>query len=236
MLVKETVALPCEFLARGFLAYRHQIVGIHAEPSEREELKRFFESFRANREALSAFCVLLGVRPLVGKATAILKHDIDALPWPEDGNWDLSPWERVLCDDVVKFICDYVRLGQNSALLKKQATQDDVGAYTKQFCSMLGSVYGNLRALPPLYRDGLVHQAFCFGPRPEVDWPEGWTADLRKTVYVKHGESLRTARVLRFYTGNVIIIVKPDRLRYWIRSTAIRDADETLVDLRKQGY
>jgi hypothetical protein len=43
-------------------------------------------------------------------------------------------------------------------------------------------------------------------------------------------------RVLRFYDRNVILIVKPDRLRYWIRSTAIRDADETLADLQKQGY
>jgi hypothetical protein len=43
-------------------------------------------------------------------------------------------------------------------------------------------------------------------------------------------------RVVRFYERNVIIIVKPDRLRYWIRSTAIRDADETLVDLQKQGF
>jgi hypothetical protein len=32
------------------------------------------------------------------------------------------------------------------------------------------------------------------------------------------------------------VIVKPDRLRYWIRSTAIRDADETLVELKNQGF
>jgi hypothetical protein len=43
-------------------------------------------------------------------------------------------------------------------------------------------------------------------------------------------------RVLRFYEANTILIVKPDRLRYWIRSTAIRDADETLADLHEQGY
>ena len=38
------------------------------------------------------------------------------------------------------------------------------------------------------------------------------------------------------YDANVILIVKPDRLRYWIRSVAIRDADETLHDLRRQGF
>jgi len=46
----------------------------------------------------------------------------------------------------------------------------------------------------------------------------------------------QTLRVFRFYSDNVMLTVKPDRLRYWIRSTAIRDADETLIDLREQGY
>jgi hypothetical protein len=40
----------------------------------------------------------------------------------------------------------------------------------------------------------------------------------------------------RFYERNTIILVKPDRLRYWISSAAMRDADETLVDLQRQGY
>jgi hypothetical protein len=30
-------------------------------------------------------------------------------------------------------------------------------------------------------------------------------------------------------------MLKPDRLRYWLRSMALRDADETLSDLRAQG-
>jgi hypothetical protein len=33
-----------------------------------------------------------------------------------------------------------------------------------------------------------------------------------------------------------MLIIKPDRLRFWIKSTAIRDADETIIALRKQGY
>jgi hypothetical protein len=43
-------------------------------------------------------------------------------------------------------------------------------------------------------------------------------------------------RVVRYKEGNVILIVKPNRLRYWICSTAIRDADDTLIDLRRQGW
>jgi hypothetical protein len=31
-------------------------------------------------------------------------------------------------------------------------------------------------------------------------------------------------------------LLKPDRFRYWLRSIALRDADETLADLRAQGF
>jgi hypothetical protein len=46
----------------------------------------------------------------------------------------------------------------------------------------------------------------------------------------------RIVRVLRIYDKNVIYLVKPKQLRYWLRSVAIRDADETFEDLVKQGY
>lgn len=101
---------------------------------------------------------------------------------------------------------------------------------------MLGSVYRNLKPGRSFRWGGLLCKVFHFGDRAELDWPDDWTESLEKLVYVRHGDVLRTVRVVRFYESNVMLIIKPDRLRYWIRSTAIRDADETLFDLRKQGY
>ena len=102
---------------------------------------------------------------------------------------------------------------------------------------MLGSVYGNLKAHAPIVFNGLICQPFYFGEHPETAWfsEKDWNA-VRDLIYHTHHDSLRTVRLLRFYVDNVILIVKPDRLRFWIRSTAIRDADETIVSLREQGY
>jgi type I restriction-modification system DNA methylase subunit len=237
VLLKEHSSLPCAFWNNGFLAYKHKIVGIHATPNQEKQLRQFYRNFSANREALRAFCILLGTQALVGKATAILKRDIDVLPWPKDGaSWDLCDWERILCEDVVSYTADFVRLGQKSQLLKQCVTKDDLKEYAGVYVKMLGSIYNNLRAEKSGALNGIAFQAFCFGKAPQLDWPDDWTDKLHELIYVEHGAALRTVRVLRFYEGNVVIIVKPDRLRYWIRSTAIRDADETLVDLRKQGY
>jgi len=82
----------------------------------------------------------------------------------------------------------------------------------------------------------MAYQSFIFGERSSLDWPDDWAEPLRTVVFNQNADTLQTRRILRFYDGNTLIIVKPDRLRHWIRSTAIRDADETLVDLLDQGF
>ena len=102
---------------------------------------------------------------------------------------------------------------------------------------MLGSLYDNLQAGDPVFLDGLVCQPFFFGDEPEVECLGPDCEDqLRSLVFANTLPTLRTIRVVRFYYKNVLFVVKPDRLRYWIRSTAIWDADDTLTDLRQQGY
>jgi hypothetical protein len=237
VMIRENESLPCAYRRRGFLAYKAKIVGIHADESDEEKLEHFYRMFVANRNVLRAFCLLFGTQALLGKSTAILKRDLDVLPWPHDGvSWDLSSWEKILCAELVDHMADFVRLGQNSELLKTQAGPSEFRRYSEIFCSLLGSVYGNIRPIRSGIFGGLAYQAFCFGDSATLDWPEDWAETLQELIFAKHGDALRTVRILRFYEGNTIIMVKPDRLRYWIPSTAIRDADETLVDLQRQGY
>ena len=74
------------------------------------------------------------------------------------------------------------------------------------------------------------------GEASGLDWPDDWSEHLRKIIFKQNAAALRTHRIVRFYEANTLIIVKPDRLRDWIASTAIRDADETLIDLQEQGF
>ena len=237
ILIKELDVLPCVRWNKGFLAYRHQIVGIHAPRSEQSELWNFHSKFLERRPVLRAACALLGGRALAGKATSINQRDIDTLPWPEDKQgYLLSFWEKILCEDLITYMAEYVRLGQNSRLLLETVTSEQLNDYSTTFVKLLGSVYANLRAAHSVTFDGLVCKAFCFGDAPDLRWPRDWKPSLRRIVYSRQAEALRTVRVLRFYEANTLLIVKPDRLRYWICSTAIRDADETLTDLQEQGY
>ena len=135
VMIRENEKLPCAFRQSGFLAYKAKIVGIHADAHGERALRAFYESFLENRSALRALCLLLGTQALVGKATAILKRDLDALPWPANGaGWSLAEWERILCEDVVKCTAAFVRLGQNSKLLKQSVTVEDLSSIRRHVC------------------------------------------------------------------------------------------------------
>ncbi|BCT55297.1 HsdM family class I SAM-dependent methyltransferase [Dehalococcoides mccartyi] len=242
ILIKKVDSLPIEYWDKRFLSYNHSIVGIHAPSQQASELREFYTIISENHEIYHFLCTLNGTS-LIGKATTILKQDIDELPYPEDlKELSFSFWEKALCEDTLKYLTDYIRLGQNSDLLTKAANNDDLKSYSEMFIHMLNSVYSNLKASNPIFFDGLTCQPFYFGDRPNLSWlteqlTQQKEVELRKLVYDEEKYTyLRTIRILRFYSDNILLLIKPDRLRYWIRSTAIRDADETIIDLRGQGY
>lgn len=238
VLIREHDSLPIAFWNQGPLAYKHKIVGIHTPPSECSKLHKFYSAFLKYRETLRFAVALNGSQALVGKATALLKSDIGAIPFPDDeSELDFTFWEAALAEDTLSYFVEFVRLGQKSPLLRNGANQEAVANYSALFCRMLGSIYDNLRADDPVFLNGLICQPFYFGDQPAIEWlgPD-CEEQLKALVFDDSRESLRTVRVVRYYHENVVFIVKPDRLRYWIKSTAIRDADDTLVDLQRQGY
>jgi hypothetical protein len=229
--------LPCAYRSEGFLAFRAKIIGVHADLKHERQLKEFYTSFLENRDSLRAFLYLFSTQLLIGKSTAVLKRDIDVLPAPISGNGlGLSWWEKHLCNDIVRHLAEFVRRGQNSKLLRQTVAVKELDQYAQVFIRLLGSIYKNLRPAKSGISNGLAYQAFCFGEKSDLDWPDDWSEHLKEVVFVQHQEALQTARVVRFYEQNTIVIIKPDRLRHWIKSTAIRDADETLIDLQEQGF
>jgi hypothetical protein len=238
MLIKEHDSLPVAFWDESSLAYKDKIVGINAPPSDTDELSRFAKSFVVNRNAVKMGCQLFGKQSLLGKATAILKTDIDQIPWPQDGDWDMSTWEKILADDLLNYIGEFIRKGQESKLLKTRASSSDVKGYTSCFSRILCKLYPELSAGETIFEDGLLGQTFFFGKSPTGEIINSSQLTSLKSIIEKDEQvALRRIRILRFYDGNSFIIVKPDRLRYWIRSVAIRDADDVIADLlRMEGF
>jgi type I restriction-modification system DNA methylase subunit len=237
MVIEERDTLYSGLWESGFLAYTKEFIGIKVKPDEDAELKYFYSWFTNNNDILCSCLHLCGGRMLVARATATQKEDIMKLPYPDNGIFDLVPWEKELLDDIRNYMAEYVRIGQNSELLKNEASEEDLQHYSQTFLRLMNKTYPNLKKCKERQNNDFRLIAFSFAGNDnalsELDdsnWLETLSTLIEKE---KKNDILRTQRVIRIYTGDILIIVKPNRLRYWIRSTAIRDVDDVIIDIFK---
>jgi len=241
LLIKEVVEantekLPVALLTEG-IRYKAQIFGIHAPKTDLAHLKRIQKTLEDAR--LVRFWLLADSgRYLVNKSSAILKADILKLPFPDSPDeLRLSPIEEVLIDDVLEHVADSKRKGERAAI-HQRPSKEHLRQFGDFFCRVLGSVYGSLRAAEPVVlREGICYP-FYFGEAPSRSLEPGaaGAASLEKLLSTTVGSNLRCQRILRVFSGNMLLLVKPAQLRYWLRSIAVRDADEVFAELRGRGY
>lgn len=157
--------------------------------------------------------------------------------YPDDGSLDLSANEQILVDDVVRYWRDFVRTG-SSDVMKLDGRQGLPG-FAESFTAQINTVYQAtpLSALAPQSWPGIICQPFAFGVG-KVDWTgvDQLRGRLDNLLREQRGSSITVTRIARIYDGNFVFLLKPDRLRYWLRSIALRDADDVLADLRAQGF
>jgi hypothetical protein len=105
--------------------------------------------------------------------------------------------------------------------------------------SQINTVYPTtpLSALEPQSWPGIICQPFVFGAG-QVDWTgvDDLRGRLDNLLREQRDSSITVTRIARIYDGKFVFLLKPDRLRYWLRSIALRDADDVLADLRAQGF
>lgn len=238
LLIHEQMDLAHCLWTDSYLTYGNQVVGFCAPHQDIAALRKVDKWMSSSRRGLQAFLALTSPRLFAGKATSLLANDIYSFPFPDSGNLELSQNENVLIDDIVDYYRDLIRLGEKSKVMKQHGllampTFNDT--YTRQ----INAVYKKkpLKALKPHAWPGVICQPFVFGDYT-VDWngAEALKDKLEALLSEQQGSALQVTRIARIYDGNFVFLLKPDRLRFWLRSVALRDADETLADLRAQGF
>lgn len=237
LLVKEHEDLPHALWEDGFLAYKHEIFGIAAPKASAAALRRVDEWLNRESVALRAYVASTSPRLFSQRATAILADDILALPYTPEGGLDLSENEKIVVEDLVEFQRDYIRLGAKSKLMAVP-TSAELGAFDTSLVAQLGAIYPNaaLKALPAYAWPGAICRAYVLG-EGQVDWTgaDDLRGKLDSLLMDVSGAGVKMTRVARLYDDRFIFLLKPDRLRFWTRSIALRDADDILADLRTQG-
>ena len=238
LLVREHCDLHHDIWTKGYLTYKNKVVGICGSANDAVSILDIGKWLCNERPALKAFVAAISVRLFTQKATTLSGIDVLSLPYPEQLSLDISPHEQILVDDIVDYYRDLIRLGEDSAAMK-QLGIEALPSFNDVYTQEINAIYktNQLRALKPQTWPGVICQPFVFG-KGSVDWSgaDELKGKLDTLLREQRGSGLTITRIARIYDEACIYLLKPDRLRYWLRSIALRDADETLADLWDQGF
>lgn len=238
LLIREHMDIAHCLWTKSYLTYSQRIVGFCVPEKDAKKLRKVNDWLFNGRRVLKAYLALVSPSLFIQKATALQADDIFSIPYPENGIQDVSPNEKILVDDIVDYYREFIRLGENSAMMIESG-HAKLSDFTSVLSGQINTVYKKnpLRALEPQSWSGVICQPFVFG-KGKVDWSDAdeLKGKLDKLLHEQQGDTLQVTRICRIYDGNFVFLLKPDRLRYWLRSVALRDADEMLSDLRAQGF
>ncbi|WP_157280401.1 HsdM family class I SAM-dependent methyltransferase [Pedobacter borealis] len=239
LLIKEVVdttfTIPVQY-RNDDIVFKNSIFGIHSK-SESELLE--IESRFNGNTLFPYYLAATSGRFMINKSSSLLLSDIKSLPFPDQKEEaEIDEIELVIVNDFFKYLLEYRRKGEGAQIAKNDANENDLIRFSDIYCKILGSVFKTISPYQWFETDSFICFPFFFGEEPKIDFSNSKESekDISKLVEKNLGVSLRITRIIRLYEGNVIYLIKPKKLKYWLPSIALRDADETFSDLRKQGF
>ncbi len=237
ILMAQTDELPIAYWDNGPLTYGQRILGISGSSGKTKIHQALFHRLRSSNDLFKAWLALTSRDAGIKQATTLQKADIDDFPFPPDeSDLDLTDNDQIILSDAFDYYRDFQRLGDDAAVMK-EAKPEHLREFARVFARQINVVHKKLRPLPAKSWTGVTCQPFVFG-KAEPDWTdaEGLASKLDQLLRLKKSPSLSTVRILRLFDGPFVFLIKPSRIRYWMKSIALRDADEALADLRALGF
>ena len=245
ILIKENIGknkIPIYF-SDEYLTFKDSIVGIAAPETDRKELLELYKAFEKYNDVYRFFITSTSNKYLIKKATVIHKQDVMSLPYPEDKeDLNLSFVEQILCDDVLDYYTDLLSKGSKSKT-NKSVNQEDLKLFSGVFTKALNSIYAQSNKsfhLKKIYDwNEYCMTEFNYGENAEFEGIEKGAEideEIKSLVEAKYGESVYLIKIIKIYQKNKVLLLKPKSLRFWLRSIALKDADEVFSDLIKAGY
>lgn len=235
LLIKKSIGkknIPIE-LRNDYLTFRNEVLAISCPSEETHELKLIEEYFKRYNQLFRFFITATSNRFGVSRTPyTILKEDIDKLPWFEK-DISFSYAENILINDVIGYYIDLFAYGENAPINKKYAQNNNqLESYSDIYTKTLNSVYQDKEfqyRLKKIY-EGDAFYACEFQFTNEIKEIEYQNTNVNLSIFIdnKDIKNVLIKRIIRIYSQNRIILIKPKQLRYWLDSIALRDADETL--------
>lgn len=253
-LVVEKSKIPMAF-SDEYLCFNSCFVGIHAPQKDKKELYNIYDRLHKNKKTSNlyrSFILATSSKTVVYHETSMVKEDIDNLPYPEEINYlNPSSAEEILINDILAYYRHSGKAiggrGQGRKLHEK-VSQEQLKQFGKTFCNVLNPIYAKNGKS---WQCGKFSQTqlfticqFGYGKNKGLSFQmfdEDELDDVIKSLIYNNASNrgIIFTRVCRIYkhlnSYDCVFLIKPHAIRYWLNSIALRDADETFMDLKKAG-
>ncbi len=211
-----------------YLTFRNEIIGIHSD--NKEELLCLFNSIKHNEYLYKFLMLTTSGRSIISRSKSSYKaNDIYALPIIMDKVLELNKADLIVIDDTINYY-----LETNIDTIYNNCTIEQLKEFATVYSDALNGIYKQGEqeySLSTIYDNQSYYALeFCFSESKTTSKVQNNTENLDRLIDNEVSDNLLIKRVIRLYRDNSIILIKPKQLRYWLKSIALRDYDETLAE------
>lgn len=239
ILIKENtgqVKIPIHLNNYDF-SFQHKIIGISGSIEVLHQIKETFD----NKNELFRFLIFsCSGQVLINLNTALLKKDLMFLPFFD---FPLSSFDINTINDVNNYTQDFLRRGENSKAISKIRGDENIkkiiGNYGTEFSRALNTIYEDNNRKFRLsdviqLENSLIATVFKYdNENTEPNFSKDFSAlNIEGLTNNEISAHLSVNRIIKLYPQkDTVVFVKPNQYRYWLSSTAYRDADKCFSDL-----
>jgi type I restriction-modification system DNA methylase subunit len=240
---------------QDLIYYSKDFVGISSTSQKSADLEKIYSLLKnhsTNTLNYQLYILSISSSCLISTETDINLSEIFRIPYPNDLKYlSLSESESLVQEDTLSY---YRHLGKsiskNSAgyILEQNVEQQELQDFGAIFCQELNGIYENdsdsWQVGKVIETSNFIAYQFGFGLKDEMkgdylhESSDESIVNLLKDNLTNEGVSFN--RITRYYNHqngfDCLLLVKPKSRRYWLKSIALRDADDTFMDLKEAGY
>ncbi len=229
------------YISDKYLTFGNEIVGLSV--TENSLLFEIANKISKFNNIIRAYLLSISNRAGIRKSPYVIEtEDIYSIPFPQDEKeLKLSLNEEMIINDVLKYYIEQLSKGENAKINTTLASAKELEEFGQVFCDSLNAIYQqngkSFQPMEPIKTLSYTCFPFSYGnadfnPVLASKIQEGDLTDLIENEQ----ESVHYRRVLRLYQKDMVFLIKPNTLRYWLKSIALRDASDVMVDLINSGY
>jgi len=226
-----------ENLEHEYIPFDSQIVGISL--SNKEEFLTLKDKIDSNIRINALKTLATCSKFFLGESSVINKKEIDNWTIPLNSNEILISFaEKIVMNDVLDFI--YPSWYEKKPKSNEIATIPEINQFKKIFNKSFNSIYKKEEKEQRLRKLFIGNDFYALEfYYSEENYKEEIieNADFQIEEIIKNTISRNAVvnRVLKIYGEDTITLIKPKNLRYWLKSVALRDADDVFDDIIENG-